>query len=104
MNVERLLGRDPYSATGVPELGLRNYWYPVLAGWRLRRRPKAVTVLGENIVLFRDGGRVYALSGRCPHRGARLSQGNVSTPAAGRQAADIMDGPSPGKPDAASQS
>jgi phenylpropionate dioxygenase-like ring-hydroxylating dioxygenase large terminal subunit len=84
MSVERLPDRDPYAATGVPELGFRNYWYPVLAGWRLKRRAKAVRVLGEDIVLFRDAGKVYALSERCPHRGARLSQGKASTPAAGR--------------------
>ncbi len=76
-------GDDPYAATGVPELGFRNYWYPVLAGWRLRRRPKAVRVLGEDIVLFRDRGLVYALGDRCPHRGARLSQGKCLYPGTG---------------------
>ena len=25
---------DPYAGTGLPELGLRNYWYPVMAAWR----------------------------------------------------------------------
>jgi nitrite reductase/ring-hydroxylating ferredoxin subunit len=83
MSVERLPGSDPYAATGVPEFGLRNYWYPVLAGWRLRRRPKAVKVLGEDIVLFRDRGKVYALSERCPHRGARLSRGKCLYPGSG---------------------
>jgi phenylpropionate dioxygenase-like ring-hydroxylating dioxygenase large terminal subunit len=83
MSVERLPDSDPYAATGLPELGFRNYWYPVLAGWRLRRRPRAVSVLGEDIVLFRDGGKVYALSERCPHRGARLSQGKCLYPGSG---------------------
>lgn len=76
-------GGGLYSGTGLPALGLRNYWYPVLAEWRLRRRPRAVTVLGENIVLFRDGGRLYALAERCPHRGARLSQGKCLYPGTG---------------------
>lgn len=71
---------DPYAHTGVPQLGLRNYWYPVLAGWRLRRKPRALKILGEEIVLYRDGGHVYALSDRCPHRGARLSQGKCLYP------------------------
>jgi phenylpropionate dioxygenase-like ring-hydroxylating dioxygenase large terminal subunit len=109
MRVERLPDGDPYAATGVPELGLRNYWYPVLAGWRLRRRPKAVRVLGEDIVLFRDAGKIYALSERCPHRGARLSQGKCLYPGTGtitcryhgwtfagetgRCAAKLMEGP-----------
>jgi phenylpropionate dioxygenase-like ring-hydroxylating dioxygenase large terminal subunit len=39
--------------------------------------------LGEDIVLFRDGGKVYALSERCPHRGARLSQGKCLYPGSG---------------------
>ena len=37
---------DPYAGTGLPELGFRNYWYPVMAAWRLGRKPKAVKVLG----------------------------------------------------------
>jgi phenylpropionate dioxygenase-like ring-hydroxylating dioxygenase large terminal subunit len=84
MAVERLPGGDPYAGTGIPELGFRNYWYPVLPGWRLRRRPKAVRVLGEEIVLFRDrDGAIYALGDRCPHRGARLSQGKCLYPGSG---------------------
>ena len=67
--------RDPFARFGMPPEGFRNYWYPVLPAWRLGRRPKAVKVLGEDIVLFRDGGKVYALDDRCPHRGAKLSVG-----------------------------
>jgi phenylpropionate dioxygenase-like ring-hydroxylating dioxygenase large terminal subunit len=83
MSVERLPGGDPYAATGVPELGFRNYWYPVLAEWRLGRKPKSVKVLGENIVLYRDRGKLYALGDRCPHRGARLSLGKCLYPGTG---------------------
>jgi nitrite reductase/ring-hydroxylating ferredoxin subunit len=32
-------------------------------------------LLGERIVLFRDGGKIYGLADRCPHRGAALSMG-----------------------------
>jgi phenylpropionate dioxygenase-like ring-hydroxylating dioxygenase large terminal subunit len=67
----------------LPALGLRNYWYPALAGWRLRRRPKAIRLLGEDIVLYRDGGRVFALADRCAHRGARLSKGKCLYPGTG---------------------
>jgi nitrite reductase/ring-hydroxylating ferredoxin subunit len=74
---------DPYAETGVPQLGLRNYWYPVLAGWRLRQRPRALRVLGEDIVLYRDRCKLYALNDRCPHRGARLSQGHCLYPGSG---------------------
>jgi phenylpropionate dioxygenase-like ring-hydroxylating dioxygenase large terminal subunit len=74
---------DPYAGTGLPALGLRNYWYPVMAAWRLGRKPKAIKVLGEDIVVFRDKGKLYALAERCPHRGARLSQGKCLYPGSG---------------------
>jgi phenylpropionate dioxygenase-like ring-hydroxylating dioxygenase large terminal subunit len=74
---------DPYAGTGLPELGFRNYWYPVMAAWRLRRKPRPIKVLGEDIVVFRDSGKLYALSERCPHRGARLSQGKCLYPGSG---------------------
>jgi len=45
----------PYARDGLPTRGFRNYWYPVLKARKLGRRPRAVTVLGERIVLFRDG-------------------------------------------------
>ena len=72
-----------YASTELPELGFRNYWYPVLAAWRLRRRPKAVKLLGEEVVLYRDGGRIYALKDQCAHRGARLSRGKCLYPGSG---------------------
>lgn len=72
-----------YDATDLPELGFRNYWYPVLASWRLRRRPKAVRLLGEDVVLYRDHGRIYALKDQCAHRGARLSRGKCLYPGSG---------------------
>jgi phenylpropionate dioxygenase-like ring-hydroxylating dioxygenase large terminal subunit len=65
-----------YEKTGLPELGFRNYWYPELAVWRLRRRPKAVKLLGEVVVLYRDNGNLYAPKDQCAHRGARLSEGS----------------------------
>ena len=86
MAVEQFPGEDPndpYAGTGLPELGLRNYWYPVMAAWRLGRKPKALKILGEDIAIFRDGGKLYALSERCPHRGARLSQGKCLYPGSG---------------------
>ncbi|HTY66303.1 MAG TPA: Rieske 2Fe-2S domain-containing protein [Alphaproteobacteria bacterium] len=106
-----------YGETGLPASGLRNYWYPVLAAWRLRRRPKAVRLLGEDIVLYRDGGKVYALADRCAHRGAKLSygkclyagSGTLSCPyhgwtfsgETGRCVAKLMEGPQAKIPDAA---
>ena len=62
----------------IPTLGLRNYWYPALAdrkvGWR---KPVKVSMLGEEICLFRGAqGDVVAVQDVCPHRGARLSEGD----------------------------
>src|SRR5205807_601284 len=62
----------------IPVLGLRNYWYPAIAERRVgRRRPVKVSMLGEELCLFRgaDGG-VVAIQDVCPHRGARLSEGD----------------------------
>ena len=100
---------DQYARYGLPPLGFRNYWYPVLPAWRLRRKPRAIKLLGDDIVLFRDGGRVHALADRCPHRGAKLSvgkcqfagSGTISCPyhgwtfkgATGECVAAIMEGP-----------
>ena len=69
--------------TEIPLLGLRNYWYPAIAAWRIRRKPKAISLLGEKIVLFRDNGKIFALADRCSHRGAPLSMGKCLYPGSG---------------------
>ena len=88
-------------------LGLRHYWYPVLESRRLGKRPRALTLLGETIVLVRDGGTAYALNDRCPHRGVKLSMGRREFPgmltcayhgwtydvASGELVAALTDGP-----------
>jgi nitrite reductase/ring-hydroxylating ferredoxin subunit len=74
---------DPYSHVGLPRHGIRNYWYPALATWRLGRKPRAIKLLGEEIVVYRDGGQLYALQDRCAHRGARLSMGKCLYPGSG---------------------
>lgn len=74
---------DPYAKYGMPELGLRNYWYPALMSRELRSKPRAVKLLNEDLVLFRDGRKVFALRDRCAHRGARLSQGRCEFPGTG---------------------
>ena len=58
---------------------LRRYWMPVAAVAELDDRPvKPVRLLGEDLVLFRDGGGAYGLVDRhCPHRRADLSYGMV---------------------------
>lgn len=55
-------------------LGLRGYWYPALWSRALgEKKPYALRLLGEDLMLVRDEGKVRALHDRCPHRGVRLS-------------------------------
>jgi phenylpropionate dioxygenase-like ring-hydroxylating dioxygenase large terminal subunit len=64
-----------------PKLGFREYWYPALRESEVKARPIRLTMLGEELVFFRDGhNRVAALSDWCPHRGARLSMGRCEFP------------------------
>jgi predicted acylesterase/phospholipase RssA len=59
-----------------PKLGFREYWYPAIETRKVRGKPVSLMMLGDDLVLFRDGaGKVVALSDWCPHRGARLSLG-----------------------------
>src|SRR5713226_241956 len=57
-------------------LGFREYWYPALRSRELGTKPKAVKLLGENLVFVRAGGKPYALFDRCVHRGMLLSEGS----------------------------
>lgn len=58
------------------EQGLLNQWYAVAPSWMVRSAPAGLTRLGRRIALWRDAeGGVHAVEDRCPHRGARLSQG-----------------------------
>jgi phenylpropionate dioxygenase-like ring-hydroxylating dioxygenase large terminal subunit len=60
--------------------GFRGYWYPVNFSSHVGERPVRVKLLGEDIVIVRDNGKVYALANRCPHRGVPLSYGNKQFP------------------------
>ncbi len=56
----------------------RSLWHPVALGHVVGSQPRAVTLLGEDLVLCRDGnGHAHAWMDQCPHRGARLSLGRV---------------------------
>jgi 5,5'-dehydrodivanillate O-demethylase len=64
-------------ATPMGEL-LRRYWWPVGISADLQDRPTLVRILGEDLVLFRDGGgRVGLLEPICSHRRANLCIGNI---------------------------
>ena len=56
----------------------RRFWHAVVPLSELGDGPRAFTLMGERIVLFRDAdGRPAALRDRCAHRTARLSMGRV---------------------------
>jgi nitrite reductase/ring-hydroxylating ferredoxin subunit len=57
---------------------LRRFWHPVGLSASLQDLPKAVRILGEDLVLFRNGeGHVGLLQLHCPHRGTSLEFGTV---------------------------
>jgi len=57
---------------------------------------KEVAVEGKELLLIRTGGKCYAFNNRCPHMGAKLSEGKlegtvVTCPRHGSQF-DLVDG------------
>ncbi len=57
---------------------LRRYWHPIGIAADASATPKPVRVLGEDLVLFRDGsGQPGLLYERCAHRGTTLYYGKV---------------------------
>ena len=58
---------------------LRRYWQPVAMSSELDDLPMLVRLLGEELVLFRDGsGQIGLLHRHCSHRGASLEYGIVA--------------------------
>ncbi|MFC6522874.1 Rieske 2Fe-2S domain-containing protein [Undibacterium arcticum] len=58
---------------------LRHYWHPFLLVSELKDLPIPVRLLGEDLVVFRDGsGRYGLLHRQCIHRGASLEYGIVA--------------------------
>ena len=57
---------------------LRRFWQPVCVEAELEDLPRAIRILGEDLVVLRDGGgRVGLLDRRCVHRGTSLEFGKV---------------------------
>jgi phenylpropionate dioxygenase-like ring-hydroxylating dioxygenase large terminal subunit len=57
---------------------MRRYWHPIAVSSSVTTRPQNTRLLGEDLVLFRDGkGRAGLLTPRCAHRGASLYYGKV---------------------------
>src|SRR5215470_17231883 len=59
--------------------GLLDQWYAIAKSVQVKPgKPHAVQALGRNLVLWRDAaGKLKCLEDYCPHRGARLSRGEV---------------------------
>jgi 5,5'-dehydrodivanillate O-demethylase len=59
---------------------MRRYWWPVWFSDAVAAKPVPVRVLGEDLILFRDGSGALGLIERaCPHRGAGLELGRVES-------------------------
>src|SRR4051812_1356796 len=57
---------------------LRRYWWPVTFSDLMQTKPTKVKVLGEELVLYRDGrGQLGAMELRCAHRGVSLEYGRA---------------------------
>jgi nitrite reductase/ring-hydroxylating ferredoxin subunit len=58
---------------------LRRFWHPFLLASELKDLPVPVRLLGEDLVVFRDGGgRLGLLHKHCIHRGASLEFGIIA--------------------------
>ena len=57
---------------------LRRFWHPIALASELGELPRAIRILGEDMVVFRDGGgRVGLLERRCSHRNTSLEYGLI---------------------------
>jgi phenylpropionate dioxygenase-like ring-hydroxylating dioxygenase large terminal subunit len=52
-------------------------WWPVALCADVTQTPGAATLLGQELVLWRSESGAVAMADQCPHRGARLSLGQV---------------------------
>lgn len=77
VNVDPVI--DDAEATADTPFDWRNCWYPVTFLQDLPKdRPTGFAIYDEPMVLFVDGrGQVGCLPDRCPHRAARLSDGQI---------------------------
>ncbi len=64
----------------LPRTGLKEFWYPAARSREVGEKPIAVKLVGDEITLFRDAGKVHALHNRCPHRGLPMSMGKRNFP------------------------
>ena len=53
------------------------YWQPVCWSRQLKARPRALTLCGRHIALFRTRRGIGAIDDTCPHRGYPFSRGRI---------------------------
>ena len=57
---------------------MRRFWQPVCLSEELTEVPRAIRIMGEDLVAFRDkSGEVGVLHRHCAHRGASLEYGII---------------------------
>ena len=60
------------------EQGLKDRWYALCPSSFVKEKPVSFNRLGTHLAVWRGtDGKVHALEDRCPHRGAKLSQGTI---------------------------
>jgi nitrite reductase/ring-hydroxylating ferredoxin subunit len=64
----------------LPKSGLKECWYPAMKSKDVGEKPVALKLVGDEVALYRDAGKVYAVHDRCPHRGLPLSMGKRNFP------------------------
>jgi len=56
---------------------LAQFWYPIAFAHEVQDQPLALTLLEQNLVVWRSGTEVLVAPDRCPHRGYRLSRAQI---------------------------
>ena len=58
----------------------RRYWHPIALSSEINKEPKAIKILGENLVLFKTtSGKIGLVHKHCPHRNASLVFGKCES-------------------------
>ena len=59
---------------------LRRFWHPIIHADDLKDLPVPIRILGEDLVVFRDGGgNIGLLERHCAHRGTSLEYGKIES-------------------------
>ena len=79
-----IIARPPSEPNPLTQVGpgtaggeyMRRYWHPIILASEVKELPKALRILGEDLVIFRDRSNTIGLLHKhCIHRGASLEFG-----------------------------